>query len=347
MKPLAPETNFLGIGVSATQISGATVVRLVNTSENSGTVQVLENDAENNYWGPVIGSITVPAGEVVYIQKKSEEWLSGDSFVNYTQVAYSHMMSYASYTAPQGYVTDNLQFHIDAGSSSSYSGGTTVYNLIHNDSSSTYNSNISYSTNNGGYWTFASNTGSGFKFDIGGGNNYLSFLSNDFTVEVWFRPNNTGLFLEYTKTGPFSGTLSDYPQLVGWLNQQSATNPRINLLTYYSTSNNNGWGFHTDNYISQNSWSENTSWIHHVVTSDASSLKRSVYKNGIFLGSATNSNFGYVRNSSDNDLYIGGSGVYNFPFVGDISIMRVYIGKALSSAEVTQNYNAEKSRYGL
>ena len=70
MKPLAPEGNFIGLGVTANQISGATVVRLVNTSENSGTVQVLENDAEYNTWVAVIGSITIPAGEVVYIQKK-------------------------------------------------------------------------------------------------------------------------------------------------------------------------------------------------------------------------------------------------------------------------------------
>ena len=262
----------------------------------------------------------------------------------------SHLLRAAAGTAlTPSYVTDNLQFHIDAGNSLSYSGsGTTVYNLIHNDSSSSYNSNISYSTNDGGYWTFRSSgsaTGSGIKFDIGGGNNYLNFLSNDFTVEIWFRPNNSGLFIEYTKTGPFSGTLEDYPQLAGLL-QQFTNNPRQFFTTYYSTSNNNAWGFYTDNYISQNSWTSNTSWIHHVITSDASGPTRSVYKNGTSLGSATSSNYSYVRNSSDNDLYIGGSGVYTFPFNGDISIVRIYKGKALSSTEVTQNYNAEKARYG-
>ena len=140
MKPLAPETNFLGIGVSATQIYGATVVRLVNTdSAYPGTVQVLENDAENNYWGPVIGSITVPAGEVVYIQKKTEEWLSGDSFVNYTQVAYSHMMSYASYGSSSGgggsgIPTSDLYMDLDANDSSSYGGsGTTWSDLTSNN----------------------------------------------------------------------------------------------------------------------------------------------------------------------------------------------------------------------
>jgi len=31
---------------------------------------------------------------------------------------------------------------------------------------------------------------------------------------------------------------------------------------------------------------------------------------------------------------------------GDISIVRFYKGKVLTATEVTQNYNAEKARYG-
>ena len=33
-------------------------------------------------------------------------------------------------------------------------------------------------------------------------------------------------------------------------------------------------------------------------------------------------------------------------FSGDISIVRIYKGKELSSFEVTKNFNAEKARYG-
>ena len=35
-----------------------------------------------------------------------------------------------------------------------------------------------------------------------------------------------------------------------------------------------------------------------------------------------------------------------YPFEGDIAIVRIYNGRALSASEVTQNYNAEKARYG-
>lgn len=260
----------------------------------------------------------------------------------------NHFLRAAAGALPT-YITDNLQFHIDAGNSSSYSGsGTTVYNLIHNDSTSSYNSNIGYSTNNGGYWTFASNTGTGFRFDIGGSNNYLNFLSNDFTIEMWFRPSGNGTFIEYTEEIPDDNpsAVVNYRQLLGLGYQPAGVHSRLMFDTYYSTSNNNNVFFYTDNYIGDNLWSSNTSWIHYVVTSDASGPTRTLYKNGTTHNTGTNSNYDYVRNSSDNNLYIGGSRTYNFPYNGDISIVRIYIGKALSSTEVAQNYDAEKSRYG-
>ena len=258
-------------------------------------------------------------------------------------------------TAP-AYVTDNLVFHIDAGDTNSYSGsGTTVYNLIHNDSSSSYNSNISHSTSDGGYWSFGEspNTAYGIEFEIGGNNNYLNIGSNDFTIEMWMKPTNLNGFnfsipLEYTKEYPQSGLgLNDYFQFFVQLfnnNNQGV----INLRTYYSTQNNNNANFFGTNFIST-TWQNNSSWLHYVVTSDVSSTTRQNYKNGQFLSFLSNSNFNFVRNSNDNQLHIGGVGTpsfFPFPFIGDISIVRIYNGKALSSTEVTQNYNAEKARYG-
>ena len=77
----------------------------------------------------------------------------------------NHFLRAAVGNAP-AYVTDNLVFHIDAGDTNSYSGsGTTVNSLVGSISSSSYNSNISHSTSDGGYWTFTSSTGLGIKFD--------------------------------------------------------------------------------------------------------------------------------------------------------------------------------------
>ena len=258
-------------------------------------------------------------------------------------------------TAP-AYVTDNLAFHIDAGNSLSYSSsgsGTSVKNLIHNDFSSSYNSNINYSASDGGYWSFGITTGYGIEFEIGGNNNYLDIGSNDFTIEMWMKPTNLGQFnisipLDYIKEYPQSGfTFNDYLQFYVILydvNNQGV----INLRTWYSTQNNNNANFYGSNFIST-TWPNNSSWLHYVVVSDVNSTTREIYKNGQFLNFLSNSNFNFVRNSNNNQLQIGGASTvsaFPLPFIGDISIVRIYNGKALSSTEITQNYNAEKSRYG-
>tara|TARA_B100000212_G_scaffold5336_1_gene3963 strand:- start:31 stop:843 length:813 start_codon:yes stop_codon:yes gene_type:complete len=267
----------------------------------------------------------------------------------------SHQLRAAVATAPT-YVTNDLAFHIDAGNTNSYDpdgSGTTVYNLIHNDSSASYNSNISHSSSDGGYWSFGSTTGYGIEFEIGGNNNYLDIGSNDFTIEMWMKPTdlnflNFSVALEYIQEYPQSGfTFSDYAnffiQLFNVSNQGV-----IQLRTWYSTQNNNNTNFYGTNFIST-TWPNNSSWLHYVVTSDVSSTTRRIYKNGQFLSSLNNSNFNFVRNRNNNQLHIGGASTAAFfalPFLGDISIVRIYNGKALTSDEVEQNYDAEKSRYG-
>ena len=74
---------------------------------------------------------------------------------------------YTTSSSSGTHVTSNLVFHIDAGNTNSYSGsGTTVNSLVGGISSSSYNSTISHSTNDGGYWTFSSFTrGYGIEFD--------------------------------------------------------------------------------------------------------------------------------------------------------------------------------------
>ena len=264
----------------------------------------------------------------------------------------SHRLRAAVATAPT-YVTNDLAFHIDAGNTFSYSGsGTTVTNLIHKDNSASFNSNINHSTSDGGYWSFGNTTGYGIEFEIGGNNNYLNIGSNDFTIEMWMKPTNLNALgfsipLEYVQEVPQSGFgFSDYQQLLIFLfnlNNQGV----IQLRTYYNARPDNSVAyFYGTNFIST-TWQNNSSWLHYVVTSDVSSTTRRIYKNGQFLSSLSDSNFNFVRNAANNQLHIGGNSNAGsaFPFLGDISIVRIYNGKALSSDEVTQNYNAEKARY--
>ena len=91
MKVLSQQGTFIGIGVTQTNVDNATVVRLYNSAATTGTVNILDVNLN------VIGSVSILAEQVIYVQKKSEEYLAGDNTINYTKIAYSPVMQYASW----------------------------------------------------------------------------------------------------------------------------------------------------------------------------------------------------------------------------------------------------------
>ena len=66
---------------------------------------------------------------------------------------------------------------------------------------------------------------------------------------------------------------------------------------------------------------------------------KKLYINGVEVASGTNTG----TDTGNRDRYVGGRGA-NFPFNGEIPIAKIY-NKALTSAEVLQNYNATKGRF--
>jgi hypothetical protein len=79
IKVLAAETTL----TSATNVSTATVVRVINTS----TVAVVtRKDVDGN----TIGSFTMAANEVAYVEKDSTDTLEGGAAFKAVKVAYSN-----------------------------------------------------------------------------------------------------------------------------------------------------------------------------------------------------------------------------------------------------------------
>ena len=100
-------------------------------------------------------------------------------------------------------------------------------------------------------------------------------------------------------------------------------------------------GFHGGVVLTTTTISQNT-WVHFVVTYTSGTIK--VYFNTVEQGlSGTTTGYNITNNGT---LYIG-----NFPAAavelnGRISSMKIY-NRALSAAEVSQNYNALRGRFGL
>ncbi len=236
-------------------------------------------------------------------------------------------------------VTGGLILNLDAGNPDSYpkSGGTWS-NLV------TGNAVPSFTINGG---VFASNDGGVIRFpSTGGFASSSTGFSNltAYTVEVWVKS---------------AGTKGDYdPAIIGNTNyapclfSEKVSGGTVNMALAFnsrawsSAANNSyrytaamgGWSTFepTTNY-----GSDLNNWAQIIITYDGSVL--SLYRNGVLLGSrATNINL----RASSTGYYIAhrwdmSDGVY-----GDYSIINMY-NRALTASEVTTNFNAIKSRFGL
>ena len=219
-------------------------------------------------------------------------------------------------------VTDNLILCVDAGNTKSYPGnGPTWYNLVTltsgigaNTGNVTLKSGGSlntYSSNNGGYFT----TPRAFVPNPGGG----SFST--FTYSVWCYPT----------------TLSGYRSIIDQDNDDW-------LLAFHNTSL-----IIWDPTITVPSFTASTNTWYNIVVTHLHASPISFYVNGVHkhTTSTNHANAPDVTNWS-----IGAGGVTSDSsgdgevFDGRISTICIY-NRVLTAAEIKQNYDAHKGRYGL
>lgn len=222
-------------------------------------------------------------------------------------------------------VTDNLTFAIDAGSTRSYPGsGTTVTSLV-GSATGTLNNGVGFSTANGGNFTF---DGADDYINLGIGTG-LNQYSGNFAISAWVMRvtggGNYGSIIADYYTGSTS-TTNEWQIMVG-------PNSEFNLYRVGSA------------YVIGNTSSgfSNGTWINLVVTRIGSTI--SMYANNNLIATATNSTtFG----TSTGNFNIGIDGNNSSePLTGKISALQIRNSQGLTAAEVTQNFNAQKTRYGL
>ncbi len=226
----------------------------------------------------------------------------------------------------------NLVLYLDAGKNNSYSGsGTTWSDLTAGNHHATLVHSPTYSsTSGGGSFTF---DGSNDYATIPDANDFI-FGTGDFTEEVWFkRSSTTGeeIAIERGDSSSWQGTRMD--DLNAKPTHYTESTGSLELTTTTSVTND---------------------WVHYVVVKyqgSFNSVARKFYKNSVYSNAQWNIGIGSswepkgTSVSSDYNLHIAGADSSK-RFTGEIAIIRIYKGKALSESEVLQHYNAEKTRFG-
>ena len=217
-------------------------------------------------------------------------------------------------------VTDGLVFAVDPGSTRSYPGsGTTTTNII-NGASGTLTNGVAYVTNNGG------------AFDFDGTDDYIAFpddtnLNNQtLTMESWVKLDST----LYQDAFIFEK---------GQVNTQYSNFVATNGYLYFRTIglSTNDKALNLTSYTSAGLWT-------HITCTYGAGIKY-IYINGVLR--ATQTGLTGTISTNTTGLFLGAYGPGSSYFMdGKIAVSRVY-NKALTQAEVTQNFNAQKSRFGL
>lgn len=229
-------------------------------------------------------------------------------------------------------VTDGLVLALDAANTKSYPGSGTVWNdLSGNGNNGTLINGPTFDSGNGGSIVF-----DGVDDHTLLPTNYFSFPSlNTFTISLWFKSSQTTggtLFGQQNTANPSSAT--------GWV-------PVIYLNTNGSIRVEPFWTSSINNTIVSSSGLNNNIWYNIVTTFNSGTNQLYVdgsyitQRTGLTLTSFT-STYYYIVGAG----FAGGRSLGTNYFNGNISNF-IFYNRALSAAEVAQNYNATKSRYGL
>ena len=219
-------------------------------------------------------------------------------------------------------VTNGLVLNLDASRLSSYpNAGTTWTDISGNGNNGTMVNGPIFGTANGGQITFD------------GTDDYVSIpdinVTNQISIEAWVYANSVGAYNAIA-----SQWRAETNSVSSWTLETVGSDIRL-YITNGTTISFASTTFQTG------------TWTHIIGTYDTSTIK--IYKNNV-LGSTTGT-IATINNSNLNinigALYSsagvqGGGGRWN----GRISNIKIY-NKALSATEVTQNFNATKSRFGL
>jgi hypothetical protein len=222
-----------------------------------------------------------------------------------------------------GIVTTGLQFHLDAGNSSSYSGsGSTWTDLAGSGLTTTLYNSPTYNSSNGGYLSFVPSSSQYAQTSAS-----LSGLST-WTIEVWHYYNGI--------------TDNGSPCILTDIYGPDGVNINFFLGSLTTLAPGLQVGFYKDNFfITSGETLSANGWYHLVGTYDGSNVK--LYVNNTLTQTQ-------AQNETPTS---GGVGIrfmrtwnFNQYWGGGLAVIRIYTG-AFTTGQIATNYNASKTRFGL
>ncbi len=218
-------------------------------------------------------------------------------------------------------VTSGLVLCLDAANAKSYPGsGTTWTDLSVRNNNGTLINGVGFNTSNLGSLSF---DGTDDYVDCG---NY-QFNTTSGTVDFWFKPTTNITGDAAKRAWGFTG------------NFEARWNSASGRLSFDLGSSSFTVGHLT---TTTSSWS-NTTWYNVVMTWDSSITASNVYVQGV-LESVGNTASSEIFTALTGNLHIARSGTEYFD--SNISNFKIY-NRALTAAEVSQNFNALRGRFGF
>ena len=222
--------------------------------------------------------------------------------------------------AGPGVVTSGLIFYVDAGDPKSYPGsGTSWFDLSGNGYTQTLNNAPAYDSRNGGVITFDRTNNNKSATTTGAPVPAVTA----YTLSVWINhialPPGTGRYLSLLGAAEY-GVIRDQ----GGAGQ---------LHFYYTTSGTLKLGYTVNGELVANQW--------YNIVGTFNGTTATLYKNCVVMGSPQTP--GGVLDTGPFNIYLSMS---TEAMGGYMAAAKVY-NRALSAAEISQNFNALRGRFGI
>jgi hypothetical protein len=259
----------------------------------------------------------------------------------------------------EGIVTDGLVMNLDAGFLPSYpTTSSTCYDLSGYSNNGTLINGVTFNTSGGGCFRL---DGVDDRIDVPktlNGFTYNIQYDINWTLECWMYMYTPDASPQTYKMiyGNYSGcNYSIYPgNATGFVIYNASNSSTVYTDFGFGPKSPSGCPDSVFWNNAESSWVYSLAinkWCNWVMTSNDGTTYR-IYVNGVQRGSTKTFDFKNAASRTANNLTAtsnyswGGSHVSNEANQVDFAAMRIY-NKPLSQAEITQNYNAQKGRFGL